>query len=267
MTLCDHAARVDPHGEARAHDGVAGDPSEQVTARSARAAEGEPESAVRVLGLEGSSAPDSTSDTALGVALEGSAAAGASIETLAVASLELPFFSPEAAREPSEPACVLADAVHAADALVLSSPLYHGSISGGFKNALDWLEVLAHRDPPYLSGKVVGMLAAAGGTHGLQAINTMEFVVRALRGWAVPLVVPAARSWRALGRHGDVRDAAVAASLRGLGGEVVRAARQAVRTGTCDYADDPRPGPEGARRGVAELSFGPLPGPGDSEGG
>lgn len=235
-------------------------------ATNAPAADGGAGRAVRVLGLDGSPQANASSASALDVALEGSAAAGASIETLAVASLELPFFSPEAVRAAPEPARALAAAVGAADALVLSSPLYHGSISGGFKNALDWLELLADRDPPYLSGKVVGLVAAAGATHGLQAINTMEFVVRALRGWAVPLVVPAARSWRAFGR-GDVRDEAVAESLRGLGAEVVRAARQAVRTGTCDYADDPRPGPEGARRGGAELSFGPLPGPGDSEGG
>ena len=33
-------------------------------------------------------------------------------------------------------------------------------------------------------------MSAAGGTQGLQAINTMEFSVRALRGWSVPYVVP-----------------------------------------------------------------------------
>jgi NAD(P)H-dependent FMN reductase len=26
--------------------------------------------------------------------------------------------------------------------------LYHGTISGSFKNALDWLELLQHRNPP-----------------------------------------------------------------------------------------------------------------------
>jgi hypothetical protein len=64
-----------------------------------------------------------------------------------------------------------------------------------------------------------------------------------------------------------VRHKAVAEALRGLGAEIVRAARQVERTGTCDYADDPRPGPEGALRGGLELSFAPSPGPGNSEGG
>ena len=39
------------------------------------------------------------------------------------------------------------------------------------------------RDPPFLHDKVVGLISAAGGTQGLQAINTMEFATRALRAW------------------------------------------------------------------------------------
>src|SRR6266542_5271286 len=64
------------------------------------------------------------------------------------------------------------------------------------KNALDWLHVLGQSDPQYLHDKVIGLISAAGGTQGLQAINTMEFSVRALRGWAVPYVVPVATAAR-----------------------------------------------------------------------
>ena len=89
------------------------------------------------------------------------------------------------------------DAVYACDAMIWSSPTYHGSVSGSFKNALDWLILLAERDPPYLTNKPVGLVTTAGGVQGLQAINSMEFIVRALRGWSVPLVQPVAQSWRA----------------------------------------------------------------------
>jgi len=220
---------------------------------------------VRVLGLGGSLKPGSTSLSALRVALEGAGAGGAQTEVIEIGKLELPFYMPQSEDEAPEAARLLAQRVYAADALIWSSPLYHGSISGSFKNAVDWLQVLGDRNPPYLATKVVGLIAAAGGTQGLQAINTMEFIVRALRGWAVPLVVPVARAWEAFDRDGGVRDDAVAEALRGLGTEVARAARQAVRSGTCDYADDPRPGVDGHREPA--LSFGPLPGPGDSEGG
>ena len=120
--------------------------------------------------------------------------------------------------------------------MIWSSPTYHGSVSGSFKNALDWLILLVERDPPYLTNKPIGLVTTAGGVQGLQAINSMEFIVRALRGWSVPLVQPVAQSWRSFDRDGRLADDAVADQLRALGAEVVRAARQFRAEGTCDYA-------------------------------
>ncbi len=120
--------------------------------------------------------------------------------------------------------------------LLWSSPLYHGTISGSFKNALDWLHILADHDPPYLTDKVIGLISTAGGVQGLQAVNTMEFVVRALRAWAVPLVQPIPRAWESFADDGSVRNPAVAEQLGVLGREVVRAARQLATTGECDYS-------------------------------
>jgi FMN reductase len=218
-----------------------------------------------VLGVGGSLKPGSSSLGALRVALAGAESAGAVTETAEIAALGLPFYAPGPRSEAPDAAEAFVERVDAADALILSSPLYHGSISGSFKNAIDWLQLLADRDPPYLTDKVVGLLAASGGTQGLQAINTMEFIVRALRGWAVPLVVPVARAWQVFDRDGAIRDEAIAQSLRALGAEVVRATRQLIQTGTCDYADDPRPGVEDASEAL--LTFSGWPGPGDSEGG
>ena len=47
---------------------------------------------------------------------------------------------------------------------------------------------------PFAEG--LTLTAAAGGVQGLQAVNTMEFVVRALRGWAMNLVMQTAQAWR-----------------------------------------------------------------------
>ena len=51
-------------------------------------------------------------------------------------------------------------------------------MSGAFKNALDWLILLAENDPPYLANKPIGLVTTAGGVQGLQAINTMDFIAR-----------------------------------------------------------------------------------------
>ena len=192
---------------------------------------------VSIVGLGGSMRPGSTSLTALETALAGAAAAGAKTELLSVRELDLPMYSPEHAIP--DAAHRLADSVAASQAMIWSSPTYQGSISGAFKNALDWLILLANHEPPYLTNKPIGLVATAGGTFGLQAINAMEFSVRALRGWAVPLVLPVAQSWQAFDPGGHLIDTNVDEQLGALGAEVARAAFQFQGTGTCDYAEFP----------------------------
>ncbi len=169
------------------------------------------------MGLGGSLGAVSRSRAALVTALEGAEASGADTELLDLRELDLPMYDPDADAIPPA-ATRLIETAHAADGLVWSSPLYQGSISGALKNALDWLHLLDDRDPPYLKDKVIGLISAAGGTQGLQAINTMEFSVRALRAWAVPYVVPVATAARVFDQEGRVQDEAIEQQLKMLGG-------------------------------------------------
>ena len=176
-----------------------------------------------IVGLGGSLAATSRSRAALAVALEGAEREGARTRLLDLRELDLPMYDPDE-REPGETARQLMDICYGADGLIWSSPLYQGTVSGAFKNALDWLHDLGRRDPPFLHDKVIGLISASGGTHGLQAINTMEFSVRALRAWAVPYVVPVATAWRVFGTDGRFEDETVKTQLHTLGTEVVRVA-------------------------------------------
>ncbi len=178
-----------------------------------------------VVGVGGSLAARSTSLAALEIALEGAREGGARTELLDIRGMALPFYDP-GMEHPPEAVGRFCQIVGDADGLVWSSPLYHGTISGAFKNALDWLQLLADRQPPYLTDKVVGLISTAGGVQGLQAVNTMEFVVRALRGWAVPLVLPIAQAWKAFDENGQPHDPKLAEQLRALGREVARASCQ-----------------------------------------
>ena len=56
--------------------------------------------------------------------------------------------------------------------------MYHGTVGGSFKNALDWLQLLSDRDPPYLTNKVVGLVSTAGEVQGLR---------QSQRSWKSPL--------------------------------------------------------------------------------
>jgi FMN reductase len=180
--------------------------------------------ALRIVGLGGSLAKISKSRHALQVALAGAAEAGAETTLLDLRELDLPMYNPESEAAPPANAVRLIETCYAADGMVWSSPMYQGTISGAFKNALDWLHILGRRDPPYLHDTVVGLISAAGGTQGLQAINTMEFATRALRAWAVPYVVPVASAARVFDDDGNVRDGAIELQLQTLGQEVVRVA-------------------------------------------
>jgi FMN reductase len=179
-----------------------------------------------IVGLGGSLAKTSRSRAALQLALEGAADAGAETTLLDLRELDLPMYNPDDEAEPTAAAERLIESCYAADGMLWSSPMYQGTISGAFKNALDWLHVLGAREPPFLHDTVVGLIGAAGGTHALQAINTMEFATRALRAWAVPYVVPVAAAARVFGPDGRVRDEVVELQLQTLGREVVRVAER-----------------------------------------
>jgi FMN reductase len=158
---------------------------------------------LRVVGLGGSLRAASRSRAALAVALDGAAAAGARVELLDLRKLGLPMYSPELEDDPPAVVGKLIDTCYEADGMLWSSPMYNGSVSGSFKNAIDWLHMLGSREPPYLHDEVIGLISAAGGTQGL---NTMEFSVRSLRGWAVPYVVPVPQATRVFADSGAVQD-------------------------------------------------------------
>jgi FMN reductase len=178
-----------------------------------------------IVGLGGSLAGSSTSRAALQVALAGAESAGAETRLLDLRELDLPMYDPDD-DEPTPAAAELIEACYGADGMLWSSPMYQGTISGAFKNALDWLHVLGTRDPPFLHDTVVGLISAAGGTQGLQAVITMEFATRALRAWAVPYVVPVSAAARVFDAEGRIKDEGVQLQLRRLGSEVVRVAER-----------------------------------------
>jgi azobenzene reductase len=87
----------------------------------------------------------------------------------------LPLYDPDAAEEP-EGARSLARLVTEADAVVLATPEYHGSVSGVLKNALDYL------DKEHFNGKMVLCISSAGGAVGVSSLQHMQVIVRNVHG-------------------------------------------------------------------------------------
>lgn len=143
-----------------------------------------------ILGLGGTTSPLSSTEQALAISLQAAAAVGAETELFGSDRLmALPHYR-------SDPAGInqtgkdLVALVRRADGLILSSPGYHGTVSGLVKNAIDYLEETAGDDRIYLDGLPVGLIVTA---HGWQAVGStlaaLRSIVHSLRGWPTPLGV------------------------------------------------------------------------------
>jgi FMN reductase len=150
-----------------------------------------------IVAIGGTVKPGSSTERALGLAVEAVKALGAEVIVFDGAYLTaLPHYGgPDHSDVHGQD---LVDAVRRADGVIIASPGYHGSISGVVKNGLDFLEALSQDARPYLDGRVVGLIATAYGdqaaTSTLVALRT---VAHALRGWPTPMGV-AIRSHAAL---------------------------------------------------------------------
>ena len=182
---------------------------------------------VRVVGLGGTLREDSTSLSALEVALDAAEEAGAEVELLDLRELDLPMFEPgKPLEEYGAGVRRLVEAMRGADAMIWSTAAYHGTLAGVTKNALDFAQFLSRDGRPYLQDRVVGLIATAGGgMAGPHTIDAMTHTVHALRGTVASLSVPIPQARHAF-ENGALRDGAVEGRLRSLGELIVDLARR-----------------------------------------
>jgi FMN reductase len=140
-----------------------------------------------IVGLGGTVRPGSSSEKALVLALATAEAAGARTALFGGAFLaDLPIYNPHDPFCGPEMTRFLA-AISAADGIIVSTPGYHGSISGVVKNALDSLEGLKDDRRPYFDGRAVGCIVSAGGAQASgSTLAALRSIIHALRGWPTP---------------------------------------------------------------------------------
>ena len=180
---------------------------------------------VNIVGLGGTAKPNSSTECALRVALDAAAAQGANIRLFDGPFLSnLPIFG-TAASDASEDGKALIAAIRAADGVILASPGYHGSISGGVKNAVDYVEETARDERVYLDGLPVGLIATAYGWQATgSTLATMRSIVHALRGWPTPLGA-GIKTVGGMFTPDGCTDSGVTAQLELVGRQVVEFAR------------------------------------------
>lgn len=172
-----------------------------------------------VAGVGGTLRENSTSLGALKRTLQAAEESGARTELLDLRVLDLPMYVPgKKLDEYDKNVEQFLESVRGADALVVSAAAYHGTLAGVTKNALDFAQFLARDESPYLDGKLVGLIATAGGEQA--ATNTtaaLVNVVHALRGIVAPLMVPIPKAWRLSDDEGNITDENYGGRLDRLG--------------------------------------------------
>lgn len=187
---------------------------------------------LNVVGLGGTLREGSTSLGALKRVLQAAEEAGADTEILDLRVLDLPMYVPgKKLGEYGENVEWFLESIRAADALVISTAAYHGTLAGVTKNALDFTQFLARDEDPYLDGRVVGLVATAGGAQAAtNATGALVNVVHALRGIVAPLMVPIPKAWQLSDGEGNITDANYGGRLDKLGELLVDLATR-LRTG------------------------------------
>ena len=130
----------------------------------------------KVLGISSSQGEFSFSAAGLKTTLEKIKRNGTDVELLDLKQTTLPLFS--TATNKNYAIDMATKMVKNADAFILATPDYHGSMSGSMKNFLDyyWSE---------FSGKLFGYICASH-EKGLTAMDQMRTAIRQCFGWSMP---------------------------------------------------------------------------------
>lgn len=148
---------------------------------------------IRLLAIGGSVRATSRTLQAMRAILATTAAHGFDVEIVSVHELALPVYNDDIPLNAQPEALQhLIEQVAGADAYLICSPTYHGSMSGAIKNVLDSLYAGRGEPGSHFDGKPVG-LASYGGPSAINAVNTLQTSIRSMRGSLVPTVVTVSR--------------------------------------------------------------------------
>jgi len=138
---------------------------------------------------------------------------------------EIPAFDQDLEDLAPDAVEALKDAVADADAILIATPEYNGSIPGSLKNALDWVSRPLAESP--IRSKPVAVIGASTGAFGaVWAQRELKKVLGLMSARVLDIELPVAKADRRLAEP----DAALLAELAGVVDELVAAAPSACIT-------------------------------------
>jgi FMN reductase len=166
-----------------------------------------------IVGLGGTLRANSSTERALRYCLKVVEGQGGRTKLFCGKDIDLPMYAPhELARTPK--AAELVNALRDADAVVVASPGYHGSVSGLIKNALDYIEDLREDPRVYLDNTPWGCITCAYGWQAaVGALSHLRNIGHALRAWPTPLGVAINSADQIWGENGELTDDTIKSQL------------------------------------------------------
>ena len=150
---------------------------------------------------------------ALRYALSGAESAGASTELIDLRELDLPVF--DADERDAGDAPELRRRIRGSDAVVVGTPMYHGSYGSPIKTAIDYCRF------EEFENETVGLIGVSGGSFPITALEHLRSVFRSLDAWVLPYQAAVPNAADRI-EDGAFVEEAFEARVRKLGAEVVQ---------------------------------------------
>jgi FMN reductase len=169
----------------------------------------------KIVGIGGTLRPNSSSEMLARAVLAECEKLGAETRMFDGPTLaQLPHYNPEVS-DRTDGQCDFLAAVREAHGLVISSPGYHGGVSGVVKNAIDLLEDTRGDKRVYFDGMPVGLIvSAAGWQAGGVTLAALRGIVHAMRGWPTPVGIALnSIEQKPFNPDGSIKDGSVAEGI------------------------------------------------------
>jgi arsenic resistance protein ArsH len=116
---------------------------------------------------------------------------------------ELPVFDRESHDHPAVQE--LRSLAHWSEGMVWSCPEQHGSMTGVFKNQIDWIPLKDGAMRP-TQGRSLALMQVCGGSQSFNVVNQLRVLGRWMRMWTIPNQSSIPKAWQEFSDDGVMRD-------------------------------------------------------------
>jgi NAD(P)H-dependent FMN reductase len=187
--------------------------------------------APKIVAISGSLRQKSFNAILAKVAAKSAMYAGAEVEVLSLADYDIPLFNEDLESDPVPSGVqALKDKIGDADAVIVVSPEYNGSISGVFKNALDWISrTQADQQPAFRDTTVALLSTSPGGLGGIRGLNHARDIFVGLGSLVLTTQVAIGSAYQAFNDAGEIVDEGMSARVESLAKELVETSKKLMK--------------------------------------